>query len=1123
MRHIKYILLLVAAFTLTNGVIKAQTNPLFYDYPQNHLQWYSIESDHFIVIFQKGNSRSAQVVSRIAEEVYHPITDFYQLEPDSKISIVLKDREDFSNGAAYFFDNKIDIWLPALDFPLRGTNNWLRNVISHEFTHIIQIQSGLKRSRKIPAIYFQWLSYERVRRPDVLYGFPNGIITLPFSSLNIPAWFAEGTAQFQRAGLNYDTWDSHRDMILRTRILNDTYLSLTSMGTFASKTSIEREVVYNQGYAFTIYLASRFGEGVLRDISHELGEKGVYNVAKAIKNVTGIDGGQVFEEWINSQTAFYQDAVSGISQTQSTPVDDGGFYNFAPTVSPDGKYIAYLSNKGGEGSGLALRVIDKNSNAETIALLEEDHEFHQHNHLAILENPRIDRVSGGYAFSPDASKIAYVFVRKNEYGELYNDLYIYDIATKKSELLTHSSRVQSPVWSPDGASVYLIQYDKGTQNLVRFDLETLEFTKLTNYQHGETIFTPVLDATKTKLLFSFADKVHRSIYQLDLQTNQVSALISDEATDFRDPFASADGKHLYFSANMDGIFNIYRTEIGSYSDFEKITSVIGGAFMPFVDDQNQLLYSEFEAEGYKIKKLDIASVLNQPKGFYSPDYPEIDPANTPTDAYVEELNMFDDSDLDPLPTSVYAIADTGSTNITIRTRNGADERKVGIYEDVFTSFSVFPVVRFDNYSQLNGANGALLKNGEFRDLGENLARDFKTGIYFASRDVTDRLSVFGGALVGLGSEPARDIGDFFSPERLVDLDRDVFLIAEQRGLPFIKKSWSPTVGIEIFNLHRNVRNGLSIEEFPCTSCLPETSFTGISYEIWEASFFLRSKLSRRSLLELGIGYSPYRVSTDDFFSREFNQFVPGSTSEYYRATTLSASYTFNYYEFNRDVDIAPTGLKGYLRYQYQPSRLLDQFEVQDGEDGGTLVPVFESFKNNSVEAHVRYGKKFNNQHTFQLRTRGFTYFKNPDNFFFLDYIGGFTGMRSYPFFALGGNRTAFANLSYFTPILKDINTQVGPYTFDKLYARFFLETGNGWGGALETGNQLKSGIGAEIRFATSGYYLFPLRFFISGAYGFSDFSVTLPNEFLTGSQSNRVTYGREFLFHFGLTFDFELL
>ena len=293
-----YVLLLSSLFLGSsywdNALLFAQTNPMYYDYSYNHLDWYTMESEHFMVHFQEGNDRSAQVVSRIAEEIYGPITELYEHEPDEKVSIVLKDREDYSNGAAYFFDNKIDIWVPALDAPLRGTHSWMRNVITHEFTHIIQIQVGLKRERRTPATYLQWLSYEKVRRPDVLYGFPNGIASLPFASLNIPAWLAEGTAQFQRKELSYDKWDAHRDMILRNRVLSDSYFSLPEMGTFASKTSIERETVYNQGFAFTRYMADRFGEVVLKDVSLALGQDQVFDVAEAIEIATGIPGEQVF-------------------------------------------------------------------------------------------------------------------------------------------------------------------------------------------------------------------------------------------------------------------------------------------------------------------------------------------------------------------------------------------------------------------------------------------------------------------------------------------------------------------------------------------------------------------------------------------------------------------------------------------------------------------------------------------------------------------------------------------------------------------------------------------------------------------------------------------------------------
>ncbi|MCG8372239.1 MAG: hypothetical protein MI700_01830 [Balneolales bacterium] len=1111
-------LFIVTFYVFGVSVVYSQTNPLYYDYAHNHLNWYTVESDHFLVHFQEGNERSAQVVSRIAEEIYTPITELYQHEPDEKVSIVLKDREDYSNGAAYFFDNKIDIWVPSLDTPLRGTHNWMRNVIAHEFTHIVQIQVAMKRSRSIPVLYFQWLNYEKVRRPDVLYGFPNGIISLPFATVNMPAWLAEGTAQYQTKELNYDSWDAHRDMILRTRVLSGTYLSLDEMSGFTSKTSLERETVYNQGFAFVIYLADRFGDDVLREITVQLAEKGVYTVEEAIELAIGIPGEEVFEDWIAERLARYEEIMAEKRLTESEYVEPGGFFNFYPRISSDGKSMAYLSNKGRDFSAVSLYLKTLDEEKE-IALIDQDTPHLHHDHAS--SKPEIRFISTTFSFSPDGSKIVYAVNKKNEFAEDYRDLFIYNIESKENIRLTNSARIESPAWSPDGSTIAAVQYLKGTQNIVLLDPENPDkITPVTEFKDAETVFTPVWHPNGETIYFSYADFGPRTIKSIHLGSREISTILTDSEIDFRDPFISSDAKHLYFSASEHGIFNIFRSEIDDIHPVQ-ITSVLGGAFMPFEAD-GVLYFSEYEKDGYKIKSLQIDPLLFPDNDFQFSDVPP------PVDLNLS-INEFNDKDLDAFPESVIAIADTGNYEFEIETRGQHNLRKYRSYEDTFLKTSFFPVLRFDNYSSLNGRNGALLTAGQFGDLGENLLRDMKPGVYFSSRDVLDKFSLFGGIMLGVGSKSAEGIGDFFSPNRLSRLDRDIFLLAEFRGVPFIKKGWSPTVSIEIYNLHRGVQDGLSIEEFPCTSCLPDTSYIDIGYEVWEAGLYLRSKLSRRSLFEIGLRYSPYRIITDNFYSQELQAFISGSNYEYFRATTLSAAYTFNYYLYSVDGDIAPIGLKGYLRYQYQPARLLEEYEIEDG----SLVPIFADTDNHSTELHVRYGfKTFGNQ-AFQARIRGFTYFNNPDDAFYTDYVGGFLGMRSYPFFAIAGNTTAFTSLSWFAPIYKNINKQAGPYTLDKVYARFFFEAGNGWflgnstdtetANRLGTGNNLKTGIGAELRLATNGYYLFPLKFFVSTTYGFNKFSVTLPEEFVTGTSSNNVTYGREFLFHFGLTFDFELL
>ena len=49
---------------------------------------------------------------KIADEVWDPICSLYDYQPD-KVHYIIKDIDDYSNGATYFFDNKIEIWTSA--------------------------------------------------------------------------------------------------------------------------------------------------------------------------------------------------------------------------------------------------------------------------------------------------------------------------------------------------------------------------------------------------------------------------------------------------------------------------------------------------------------------------------------------------------------------------------------------------------------------------------------------------------------------------------------------------------------------------------------------------------------------------------------------------------------------------------------------------------------------------------------------------------------------------------------------------------------------------------------------------------------------------------------------------
>ena len=115
---------------------------------QNHpeLKWQVIETDHFRVFFHGGLDAAAARTAEIAEAAYGPVTQLYRYEPDGKVRILLKDYDDTANGAAFFYLDTIEIWTTSLDhdFDLRGTSDWLSNVVTHEFVHIISLGAARK-------------------------------------------------------------------------------------------------------------------------------------------------------------------------------------------------------------------------------------------------------------------------------------------------------------------------------------------------------------------------------------------------------------------------------------------------------------------------------------------------------------------------------------------------------------------------------------------------------------------------------------------------------------------------------------------------------------------------------------------------------------------------------------------------------------------------------------------------------------------------------------------------------------------------------------------------------------------------------------------------------------------
>ena len=1003
------------------------------------LDWYTIKGENVEVHYHDEAERTAKVVLKIAEEIWEPITSLYGYEPET-VHFVIKDIDDYSNGATYFFNNKIEIWASALDFDLRGTHNWLRNVISHEFTHLVQIQASLKVSRNVPALYLQFLNYEDKRRPDILYGFPNFIATYPVSSINVPAWFAEGTAQYMRKEFNYDNWDSHRDMILRSYVLDGNMLTWNEMGVFG-KTSLGNESVYNSGFALVNYIAKTYGEEKIPAINKALGKFSNITIDGAFEDVLGKNGNEIYSEWQDHLEKNYNEKVKDIRQNlvSGKIISQEGFGNFYPVFSKDGKSVFYISNR--------------NSDYFTFPnLYKKDLQTGKDELIKTM-------IRSTVSFIPGENKIIYAKLSEDNPGSAnLHDLYVYDLNSKKEKRITKELRANNPSVSNDGKKIAFIFQKDGTSNIGIVDIDGKNFKRLTFFENGEQVYNPKFSNDNNFIVFDFSNLQSRDIASVNSDGTNFSFILNSEI-DERNPVFDKNG-NLIYSSDETGIFNLYEYDFKTKNS-KRITNVLGGAFMPGVDENGNIAYAGYTSKGYKIFFLENEHQKNvMPEKKYKIENETINEnilaSNSIPD--LERLRNYDDTKIP-----------------------NYDRKK---YRGAFTKVSFFPLLRYDNYTT-----------------SPNIVDRIKPGLYVASDDMLDRFSFFAGASINKRME------------------RDLFLTFNYRNkLPLLfDLGLKPELSFEIYNITRKANTDLLVGADTLDNGTINYDYQipiDVDYSLLEADFVAKHRLfTRANNIEFRFILSRYTSTLGSFlFPGTMDQLVQKSKDTYLigRNFQITLTHEFDFPYLNSDIN--PIGRKIELRYNYEMNKFNpdNNYEVEDG----ILKPIYKDFDFHRLELNLREHIKTWKDHTISGTFRAGTIFGPTIPDFFDFYLGGIIGMKAYPFYAISGNEVAWANLTYRFPLFKNIDKRFAFLYFDKIFLSVYGDLGNAWNGKTPALNDFKKGAGGELRFKLNSFYLFPTSIFFNAAYGF--------DKYVRDVRGEKIEYGKEWHFYGGILFDFSL-
>jgi len=1005
----------------------AQWNKYYPDY-----NWYTIKSKHFEVHYHNGAERTARTVLKIAEEVWKPITSLYKYSP-GKVHFVIKDIDDYSNGATYFFDNKIEIWASALDFDLRGSHNWLRNVISHEFTHMVQIQSSMKTTRRMPAIYLQFLNYEDKRRNDILYGFPNFIASYPLSMVNVPAWFAEGVAQYMRKEFHYDYWDSHRDMILRSYALDDDFLTWNQMGVF-SKTSLGNESVYNSGFALVRYISQKYGEDKIRKISERLGALKNFTIDAAFEDVLGKNGSQIYSEWTNFLKRNYLKRTKLIRENlvQGKEIASVGFGNFYPKFSTSGKDIFYISNKSSDYfSPSNIYKLNLKSKKETV----------------VAENVR-----STFSIFDNSTKIIYSKLsEENKNWVSIHDLYLYDLKKDEETRLTFGLRANNPSVSNKKDKIVFVFQKDGTSNIGMVNIDGTNFKRLTFFEHGEQVYNPKFSKDDSYIVFGYAFSNTRDIARIDTNGANFELLI-DDSSDARNPVIIGD--YIYYSSDATGIFNIYRMNLLTGKKV-RLTNVLGGAFMPDVNSDGDILYAGYTSKGYKIflLKADEASKVKPQFAYIKLNNPPLGkdkPNGDLTKAEVKKLRYFND----------YQVPDYRPEK----------------YSGTFTKMSFYPFVRYDNY---NTSNKGIDK--------------IKPGVYFTSTDMLNKYSIFGGASINKR------------------LERDLFLILNYNDrIPLLYEiGLKPTLQAELYSVSRKANAEIVFDSTVAGYSVP----VEITYNLFEADLTAKQKIfNNNHSLAVKFQFSRYIATLGSFIVPNTTMLYPSTDDEYFIGRKLELDYFYKHLLPNIDADINPVGREVHLTFSYDFDKFNpdNQYEVKDG----MLIPKYRHYNFPRIELNWKEYIRIVKHQTFSLQVRLGSILGPPVPNFFDFYLGGLIGMKSFPYYALSGNEVAWLNLTYRFPLWSNIDARFGHIYLDKIYFSIFGDYGNAWTGGGPIFPDFKKGAGLGVRIKLISFYMFPTSLFFNAAYSFDKFSRNILGEVVTYGKEWRFYGGILFDFNY---------
>lgn len=482
--------------------------------------------------------------------------------------ILYANHPDFQQTTA--IDGEIDVGTGGITeglknrvvMPVMETNQTTRHVIGHELVHAFQYHLLLGKDSA---------NFENIN--------------------NLPLWMIEGMAEYLSLGKN----DSYTAMWMRDAYLNH------DIPTIRDLTTSNKYFPYRYGEAFWGFIGSTYGDTVIVPFFKNTAR---FGLQYGIRRTFGYDEKTLSSLWKNSIETTYKPYLKDTAQIPvgHRLIDDknSGKMNVAPAISPDGKYLAFLSEKNLFTIDLFL------ADAKTGQILRKL--------TSKVSNTHIDEfnfIESAGTWSPDGKRFAFSVFNKGRNRMLVvnvaNGRIVDDVSMGKAEQFSNLS------WSPDGKNIVFQGLSEGQGDLYLYNFDTKQVKQLTNDKYSD--YQPSFSRDGEKIIFasdrttydhSSAQDITFNLAELDLETGKITDIKLFNGANNLNPQYSSDGTQIYFLSNRDGFRNMYRYT-PSTGKVEQMTDLFTGVcgiteYSPAlsISNNNDIVYSYYRAQKYSI-------------------------------------------------------------------------------------------------------------------------------------------------------------------------------------------------------------------------------------------------------------------------------------------------------------------------------------------------------------------------------------------------------------------------------------------------------------------------------------------------------------------------------------------